>query len=47
MVDAMVNDQRMSAAQCTGLIAYSEKHYQRIDKLHSKLAVVDLLLDNM
>ena len=47
IVDAMVRDQKMSAAQCSGLIAFSEKHYQRLDKLHSKLAVVDLLLDNM
>lgn len=47
IVDAMVHDQKMSAAQCAGLIAFSEKHYQRLNKLHSKLAVVDLLLDNM
>jgi len=47
IVDAMVNDQKLSASACAGLIAYSEKHYQRLDKLHSKLAVVDLLLDNM
>ena len=47
IVDAMVNDQKLSASACAGLIAYSEKHHQRLDKLHSKLAVVDLLLDNM
>merc|ERR1719376_1872735 len=34
LVEAMVMDQRISAAQCAGLIAFSDKHYQRLDKLH-------------
>ena len=47
LVEAMIHDQKLSSSQCSGLISYSEKHYQRLDKLESRLAVVDLLLDNM
>jgi len=47
ITDSLVNGQSISADQCAGLIAYSEKHYQRLDKLQSRLSVVDLLLDKM
>ena len=47
ITDSLANGQSISADQCAGLIAYSEKHYQRLDKLQSRLAVVDLLLDTM
>ena len=33
--------------QLAGLFAYTEKHHKRIDKLQSRMAVVDLLLANM
>ena len=47
IIDSLANGQSISVDQCAGLIAYSEKHYQRLDKLQSRLAVVDLLLDTM
>jgi len=47
ITDSLANGQSISADQCAGLIAYSEKHYQRLDKLQSRLSVVDLLLDTM
>ena len=47
ITDSLANGQSISADQCAGLIAYSEKHYQRLDKLQSRVAVVDLLLDTM
>ena len=47
ITDSLANGQSISADQCAGLIAYSEKHYERLDKLQSRLAVVDLLLDTM
>ena len=47
ITDSLANKQQISADQCAGLIAYTEKHYQRLDKLQSRLAVVDLLLDTM
>ena len=33
--------------QLAGLNAYTEKHFNRLDKLQSRMAVVDLLLANM
>ena len=33
--------------QLLGLSAYTEKHFKRLDKLQSRMAVVDLLLANM
>ena len=38
ITDSLANGQSISADQCAGLIAYSEKHYERLDKLQlSKL----------
>ena len=33
--------------QVAGLLAYTDKHYRRLDKLESRMAVVDLLLSQM
>ena len=47
ITDTLANGQAISADQCAGIIAYTEKHYQRLDKLKTRLHVVDLLLDTM
>ena len=47
ITETLASGQTVAAEKCAGLIAYSEKHYQRLDKLQSRLAVVDLLLDVM
>ena len=38
---------KINPDQIAGLMAYTEKHYKRIDKLESRAAVADLLLSNM
>ena len=38
---------QVDSRQLAGLAAYSEKHFKRLDKLQSRVAVVDLLLANM
>ena len=38
---------KVDSKQLSGLLAYSDKHYQRLDKLNSRIAVVDLLLSQM
>jgi hypothetical protein len=45
--EALVSGRPLAADKCAGLISFSEKHYQRLDKLESRLAVVDLLLQKM
>lgn len=45
--EALINERPLSAEKCAGIISYSEKHYQRLDRLASKVAVVDLLLQKM
>ena len=37
----------VDANQLAGLLAYSDKHYHRLDRLQSRVAVVDLLLSQM
>lgn len=37
----------VDSKQVAGLIAYTDKHYRRLDKLESRVAVVDLLLSQM
>ena len=37
----------VDSKQIAGLLAYTDKHYRRLDKLESRLAVVDLLLAQM
>ena len=37
----------VNSNQIAGLLAYTDKHYRRLDKLESRLAVVDLLLSQM
>lgn len=41
------NNVRPDPQQVAGLVAYSDKHFNRMDKLHSRVKVVDLLLQNM
>ena len=38
---------QLDQRQLLGLSAYTEKHFKRLDKLQSRMAVVDLLLANM
>lgn len=38
---------KVDPQQVAGLVAYTDKHYKRLDKLQSRVAVVDLLLSNM
>ena len=38
---------KVDSRQLSGLLAYSDKHYKRLDKLESRLSVVDLLLKQM
>ena len=45
--EALVHDRLLAGDQCVGLLSFSEKHYQRLDKLESRLAVVDLMLQKM
>lgn len=47
---ALDKDERtftVDSKQLAGLYAYSDKHYKRLDKLESRLAIVDLLLREM
>jgi Utp13 specific WD40 associated domain len=45
--EALVNGRPLAADKCAGIISFSDKHYQRLDKLESRLAVVDLMLQKM
>jgi len=45
--EALVNGRPIASDKCAGIISFSEKHYQRLDKLESRLAVVDLMLQKM
>jgi len=38
---------KVDSRQLAGLLSYSDKHYRRLDKLQSRVAVVDLLLAQM
>lgn len=38
---------KVDAQHVAGLLAYSDKHFRRLDKLQSRSAVVDLLLEHM
>ena len=38
---------KVDPRQLAGLLSYSDKHYRRLDKLQSRIAVVDLLLAQM
>ena len=45
--EALINGRPLAGEKCAGIIAFSEKHYQRLDRLESRLAVVDLMLQKM
>jgi len=45
--EALVSDRPLASDKCAGIISFSEKHYQRLDRLESRLAVVDLMLSKM
>ena len=45
--EALVHDRLLAGEKCAGLLSFSEKHHQRLDKLESRLAVVDLMLQKM
>ena len=45
--EALLNSRPLASDKCAGIISYSEKHYQRLDRLEARLAVVDLMLQKM
>ncbi len=46
-VDKSERPYQVDARQLAAVLSYSDKHYRRLDKLHSRISVVDLLLKEM